>query len=133
MANRNYSRVQALEKEVKVIFAKVQVGAAGAVADSKGLASAVKESAAGQYSIALEDSYVKLLHASVTVIASAGSDVATVEILEDDADIDAKIIAGTPIKIQCYDETLTAVNPASGTVISIALHVRNSTVSVGND
>ena len=53
------------ERNVVTIFAKANIGAAGAVSSIKcgGLASVTKEVTDGQYSIALSDKYNQLLKA----------------------------------------------------------------------
>lgn len=70
MANRNFNRVQALDKEVKHIYGYFDVGASGAPTLSKSLSVGVKSVArtsAGKYTITLgsvggaTDKYSKLL------------------------------------------------------------------------
>jgi hypothetical protein len=60
MANRNFNRLQALDKEVKHLYGTFDVGTAGvrtfdtaAISRSAGIKSITKESGAGQYTIVL--------------------------------------------------------------------------------
>ena len=60
MANRNFNRLQALDKEVKHLYGTFDVAGSGAVtfdtaaiSRSAGIKSITKESGAGQYTIAL--------------------------------------------------------------------------------
>src|SRR6185369_17949317 len=119
MANLNYSRVQAYEKEVKLIYATVTIGSSGAVSSSQGLASAVKESTAGQYTITLPNSYYKLLSNSATTMHPTASLVAAIDILGTPATFQASFRSSPAIVIQCRDYAGAAVNPASGTQIRL--------------
>lgn len=133
MANRNYNRVQALEKEVKLVYASIVIGAAGAVGTVKGLASAVKETADGQYTITLQDKYDRLLGSNAGIVAATATNVAAIQVLENPSTFQADFKSTATYTIQCLDFAGAEVNPASGSVLSIVLHVRNSSVQAGND
>lgn len=70
-ANRNFSRMQALEREVKKLYAYVSIGATGAptlsAAKSKGISS-ISRSGTGAYTLTLEDSYYQLLMAQFCLL-----------------------------------------------------------------
>jgi len=121
MANRNFNRKQALEKEVKEIYAKLTFGSSGAVTLTSGLgvASAVK-SATGDYLITLEDSYVKLMAVQGVFLSSTAEDIR----------VQVKAESVTSAKtISIYTLTgASATNPASGTVLLLKFELKNSTV-----
>ena len=133
MANRSfYSNAYSLEVDVCSLFVEINIGAAGAVSSSSGLgiASVTKESAAGQYTIRLTDSYNKLLWASVILLDDTNSDPATAaveaRILSEDVDN-----ASTPnIVIQgiALDDG-AAANFVSGAKLLVKIEHRNSSVS----
>jgi len=126
--NRNYS----CEADIVQLFAEINIGASGAVSSSSGLgiASVVKESTAGQYSIAVSDKYNKVLFVEVMpVLAASASGIATVEILEAPASLQTDFKADKTFKIQLYDEALAAVNAASGTRLLVKICLRRSTLS----
>jgi hypothetical protein len=121
-----------LEVDVCSLFVEINIGAAGAVSSSSGLgiASVTKESAAGQYTIRLTDSYNKLLWASVILLDDTNSDPATAaveaRILSEDVDN-----ASTPnIVIQgiALDDG-AAANFASGAKLLVKIELRNSSVT----
>lgn len=131
MASRTFSLPEgALENRVVSLYCAVTIGSSGAVASysGKGIASVVKESAAGQYTVTLQDQYNALLHPSMTLLDDTDSSPATVGThmrLQSQA-----VSASTPtVVVQCYagDDGADA-NPADGAVIYLKLELRNSTV-----
>jgi hypothetical protein len=133
MANRSFNRVQALEKEVKLIYGSAVIGASGALGTVKGDLTMVKEATAGQYTIRLTDKYDRLLFSSSGFVGASASGVASIQILENPATFQSDFKSTNTYTIQCYDFAGNAVNPASGSVLSFVLHVRNSSVTAGND
>lgn len=121
MANRNFNRRQALEKEIKDIYLKVAIGSSGAptVANGNGIgiASIVRNSA-GNYSITLEDAYVSLKSFSAIHLASSAQDL-TYQIISETV-ATTKIInfvcltAGTPTDI------------ASGSTLLVNIELKNT-------
>lgn len=105
----------------------VSIGASGAVGTLKGsgIASVTKNST-GNYTIVLEDKYMKLLGSDFSFVSASFSGVFSVEIV--DASVDAHVQDGTGINIVCYDATGAAVNPASGAVLYFNFMLRNSSV-----
>ncbi len=124
MANRNFNRKQALDKEVKEIYAKITIGSTGAPtlvsADSIGVAS-VSRTSAGLYVVTLQDKYVKLLHASVSVTTPTAEDLV--------ANVVSESVSSSK---QVTFRTTTggvATDPASGDSVSVALQLKNSTAT----
>lgn len=76
MANRNFHDMQALRRMLKVIDAKLVVGAAGAITveNNLGVAATVTRNAAGEYTLQLEDSYNELVGCSAILEAAADVD-----------------------------------------------------------
>ena len=60
-APRNFNRRQALEKEVKDLYAKITIGASGACTLTEGYGFAsVTKMGTGDYKLVLQDKYVSL-------------------------------------------------------------------------
>ncbi len=123
MANRNYSRKQALEKEVKEIYAKITIGASGAptlvAAQSQGVAS-VSRTSAGLYVITLQDKYSKLMHARFDVTTPSAEDIHSNLVSESVAS------AKTVTFRTCA--AATPADPASGDSVLVSLQLKNSSV-----
>lgn len=132
MANLNFSRVQAYEKEIKIMYATIDIGSSGAVSDNKGL-TAVKESTAGQYTLTLPQKWNKLCSNVANAMHPTASLVAAIDILGTPATFQASFRSSSTIVIQCRDYAGAAVNPASGTQLRLQFHFRNSTVTTGQD
>jgi hypothetical protein len=122
MANRTFSPHEgALEKRVVDLFGTVTIGSSGAVSASggAGIHRITKESAAGQYTVVLQDSYNALLWADVSLVDDTDSNPASVAV-------------GTTPKIviqgYAFDDGADA-NFADGAKLLIKLTLRNSSVS----
>jgi hypothetical protein len=122
MANRNFNRKQALEKEVKEIYAKVTIGASGAVSatDALGVASVV-ETSTGVYTLTLQDKYMDLMQASVSIESAAAQDL-TAQVQSQDV-ANAKTVV-----IRTSDSTAAVAEPSSGSIIRVKLDLKNSSV-----
>lgn len=121
MANRNFKRKQALESEIKEIYAKITIGAVGAptlvAADSIGVAS-VSRTSAGLYAITLQDKYVSLKHASAEVVTPTAEDMKS--------NIVSEFVSTTKVvNVRCTTGAI-ATDPASGDSILVALQLKNS-------
>lgn len=131
MAARTFTYCQTREKEIKILYASMVVGSTGAVGTVKGDLSIVR-TGVGAYTITMTDSYYKLLYSSSGFISSTGSGIAVVEISTSPATLQASFKAKV-YSIQCYSFAGVAADPAAGSVMSIVQHVRNTSVSIGND
>jgi hypothetical protein len=136
MANRNfYSTQYTYEVEPVKIYAKILVGAAGAVSGTKlglGVAGVVKEATAGQYSITLQNKFAQLLGVNITVIAPIPTVALATQILETPSAIQADIKADKTFKIQLLDVAGAAVNVASGDEILVEITMRQSKIGRGD-
>lgn len=137
MANRYLNQFQyTYEKDSVTIFGQFLVGASGAVTSfaGAGIASVVKESAAGQYTINFQDYFQRFLDFSYFIVDDAVTQVAQVQVLEDPALLQSGIKATKEFKIQCLavesDATpvLIASNPAEGALVKFKVVFRNTSV-----
>lgn len=138
MANRHtLNQFQyTFEKDTVTVYGKFNVGTSGAVDayQGGGVASVVKESTAGQYTINFKDKYSRFLEFSASIVDDAISQVAKVQVLMDPATVQATVSAGAALLVQCLaiesDATpqLIAANPASGAVVFFKAVFRNTTV-----
>lgn len=124
MASRNFNRKQALEKEVKEIYAKVTIAATGAptlvALSSKGVAS-ISRTSAGLYVLTLQDKYNALMHASIAIVAPSSEDLS--------AKVKAESVASAKtVTFQCTAAAI-ATDPATGDTLLIALQLKNTSVA----
>ena len=131
MANRLWLPPSgSLEVNVCEIFGSITIGASGAVTTSsgKGIASVVKESAAGQYTITLSDSYNSLLWGGFTLKSTTdgAQTIGTAYRINSEA-----VSNSTPtVVLQCSDTATGAdATPTSGDVIIFTFKLKNSSVS----
>lgn len=137
MANRRFlPPLGALEVDVVDLFATLTIGNAGSIsasggsASGKGFASFTKESAAGQYTLALSDSYNSLLWAGVTLLDDTGSNPATVAVTARVLSEDVDSSSAPEVVIQGYAlDDGAAADFADGAKLLVALKLRNSSVS----
>lgn len=119
MANRNFNRKQALEKEVKDLYAEVAIGASGAptLTSSVGIASIAKNST-GDYTLTLQDAYNSLKFAQIMFLDSSAQDIR--------AQLKAEDVAGDKTIDFLTLTAATPTHPASGQVLLIKLELKNS-------
>lgn len=121
MANRNFNRFQALEKEVKALYADISIGAAGAptLVEGLGIAS-VALAGTGLYTITLQDKYNRLM--SANAIAMEPSTVLHAYVYAE------TVSTNKTLSLIVVDPTGAAVEPPSGTRLLIRIDVKNSSV-----
>lgn len=124
MASRNFHRVQSLSRELKLVNAKVSIGAIGAptkvVNSSVGVASIVRDTA-GVYIITLDDKYNELISFSVMQEATVAQDI-TFQIESED------VAGAKTIQFRCKSGAAEA-DPSSGSVLRIKMEFKNSSVA----
>ncbi len=121
MANRNFSRVQALNHEVKIIAGTFSIAASGGAATVvQGLGFSVAKTTTGVYTVTLQDSYVALLSANLQVKAAVAVDL--VAQLKSHDVVSAKTI------VIDLNAGATPTEPSAVTEIHFVLYLRNSTV-----
>jgi hypothetical protein len=123
MADRNFNRKQALEKEVKEIYAKVTIAASGAPtlvsASSLGVAS-IGRSSAGLYVLTLQDKYSSLKHAHIQIVTPTAEEMQANLVSE-------SVASAKTVTFRCTTAGV-ATDPASGDSFLIALQLKNTTV-----
>lgn len=117
-----------IEAGIVNLSAAVSIGASGAPTTTalqiKGIASVVR-SATGRYVITLQDQYVRLLAAQVTVVGTTARDSATVGT---DVKVYASAVtASTPtVTIQAVKADGTAADPGNGDQLLVLLTLKAS-------
>jgi len=125
MANRNFNRVQALEKEVKSLFLEVSIGASGAPTFVRKLgAFSIARDSAGLYTITLDDKYNQLLAVNVIQLKASGALAAPIVALRADAVASAKTFQ---VAFLAPDAS-TATDPDSGVVLYVRIDLKNSSI-----
>lgn len=140
MSNRhNLNQFQyTFEKDTVTIFGQFEIGASGAVTAGTvkggGVSGVVKEATAGQYTISFRDKYSRLLDFKAQIVDDSISQVASIQVLQDPATLQADVKASGELIVQCLaiesDATpqLIAANPASGALVMFKAVFRNTTV-----
>lgn len=123
MANRTFNDTQALEKEVKSLFAKVSIGASGAPTliqpGSLGIAS-VSRVSAGLYRFTLVDAFPSLLAVIPLHLSATAEDL--------NFQVKLETVSTTKL-IEVFTLTgATATDPASGDVLMFEFKFKNTTV-----
>lgn len=114
MANRNFNRFQALEKEVKSLYAEISLDGAGAPTLVKGLGIASVALDSGDIKLTLQDKYNRLMHVSVVEVGSPTL-TAPVSVVSEDVD-GAKTIV------------LSNADALASTKLLVRIDVKNSSV-----
>lgn len=124
------NRVYTAEQDVVMLYGSIDIGASGAVSNIAGgnFKAAVKQVADGQYEIELSERYERLLELSTQIVAASASGVSHIEIIETPSSLQSDFKADSKLKLQCYNNSNAAVNPASGTRIMVKIAVRRSSV-----
>lgn len=123
MASRSFNRLQALQKEIKHLHAKVNIGTTGAPTlvtangASMGIASVVRDGQ-GLYTVTLEDQYVALVDFKVIQVASTAQDL-NFQIVSED-------MTNKEIKFRCLTAAVET-DPAATTSLIIKIELKNTT------
>lgn len=137
MAINNYNVAYAIERDVISLFGFLTIGASGAVASVKGggIKSITKKTGDGEYEIELEETIQYFLGGNSFTVSdnSTGSGVARIETHMDPTTVQSVIKSTKKFIVQCYDFTGAKVNPVSGSVVGLQIHVRRTSVSIGQD
>lgn len=119
MAGRNFSDSQALEREVKTLFAEVAIAASGAPTLSRGWGVAsVTRTDTGDYTVVLEDKYNRLFNVDIQYLHSTDADL-TFQLKTDTVSTD-KTFTFTA------KAAATPADPANGSQLRLAIHVKNT-------
>ncbi len=119
MASRNFNSYQALEKEVKTLYAEVAIGASGAPTLTSGLGVAsVERDSAGVYTVTLEDKYVRLMWFGCQQLEAAAEDLTF--------QLESRASNNQSFVFQCKAGA-TETDPSDGSVLLLKLELKNST------
>lgn len=117
---------RSFERELVHVFLKATVGASGAITldvpNSRGVASIVKESGDGDYTVTLQDTYSRLMQVTVSKeLASVTADAAPSVMIEDEG-----VAGDKTVELQFYAaDGTTEANPADGTVLRLHIILSN--------
>lgn len=121
MANRNFNRFQALEKEVKSLYADVAIGASGAPTLTKGLGiTSIERTGTGRYRLTLDDKYTRLMWADAIHLASTTEDL--------DWHLTAEDVDGAKTVEFVAHTAGTDADPADGDRVLFHMELKNSSV-----
>jgi hypothetical protein len=136
MANKYFYATQySYEVEPVKLYGRLNIGAAGAVVAGKqglGIKSIVKEATAGLYTIELADKFAQLLFVSTVLVDNAVNAVASIQVLEDPATIQADMKTDKKFQIQLLDFAGAAVNATSGAQVRFEITMRQSKIGRGD-
>jgi hypothetical protein len=119
MANRNFNRYQALEKEIKALYAEVAIGATGAPTITKALGiTSVVRSGAGKYTITLDDTYTRFMSISIMQENATEQDLTF--------QLDDQTVGTTKLVKFICKAAATATDPSDGSNLFIKIDLKNS-------
>ena len=130
MANRYKKDMQAMVTNVVHLYCKASIGASGAPTlvtangASLGIAS-IARTAAGDYTITLDDSYNILLWAGATLSEAGDTDL---QIQEAEGTTDVTVAGGGLVAFICT-AAATPADPPDGSFLLFKIEVKNSSVS----
>lgn len=120
MANRNFNRKQALEREVKEIYAEIAIGSTGAPTLTRGTGVAsIERNSAGSYTLTLQDKYMRLMHAAFTLVAPSTENL-DIQIQSSD------VSSAKTVTFVCHVAG-SDTDPQDGDSILVKLDLKNST------
>lgn len=119
MANRNYNRKQALEKEVKELYAQVSIGASGAPTLVKAWGTtSITRNSAGLYTVLLDDKYTRLMDLHVIQKVTSAENLVFQLVAE-------SVNSAKTVQFRCCASGV-ATDPSSGSTLFITLNLKNS-------
>ena len=120
MASRNFNRAQCLEKEVKTLFAEVAIGATGAPTLTSGLGvTSIARTAAGDYTVTLDDKYTRFMWGNVVLLESGDEDIQVQFAAQD-------VSSAKTVSFICTAGA-TPADPSDGSKLYIRLDLKNTT------
>ena len=121
MASRDFNVKESVEREVKDLYVRISIGAAGAPTISEDVADAfvsVTKNNDGDYTLVLKDVYAQLKYARAILLDSAAEDIRFQ--LHSEAVATSKSIRFLTLT------DATETDPSDGSVIVLKLEVKNS-------
>ena len=123
MASRSFNRKQALEKEVKEIFALITFGASGAPTLTTGYGiTSITRNSQGDYTIVLDSKFPSFKNFSGTFLKSTGEDI-RVQLKSE------TVSSATTKAVNFFTLTgASATDPSSGAKLYLKIEVKNTSV-----
>jgi hypothetical protein len=126
MASRNFNRYQALEKEVKTLYAEVAIGASGAPTLTSGLGiTSIARTGTGAYTVTLADRYVRLMHVNIIQVDADAEDL-TFQVTSSSVNSTTKAVSFV-CKAYDGDGAAAAADPSDGSSLLIKVELKNTT------
>lgn len=122
MANRNFNRMQALEKEVKTLYAKCVITSSQPVLQQGLGVKSVTRNGIGTYVIQLEDKYSALMSVNVGLVSSSTALPQRVQYRSESVAADGKINFATINSADSFSSL------ADDVILWIRVDVKNSSV-----
>lgn len=122
MANRNFHRKQALEIEVKEIYAEIAIAGSGAPTLTRGTGVAsISRTSAGLYVLTLQDAYMRLMQADISVQSASAQDLI--------AQLASESVASAKTVTFRTQAAAVATDPTSGSIVRVSLQLKNSSAT----
>ena len=131
MANAMFWTTQSRQRELKMVHAKIAIGASGAptlnAAASLGVASVTRTSA-GLYQLTLSNKYTSLIGVEAVILHSSISQHNKVQIKAEDVDGAKTIDFWTLAATDSSTTTLAATDPDNGATLYLTFCLKNTSV-----
>lgn len=122
MANRTFNRKQALEKEIKEVYAEIAIAGSGAptLTYGTGVAS-ISRTSTGLYVLTLQDTYTRLMAADVSILSASAQDL--ISQLQAESVASAKTVT-----FRTQEAAGVVADPSNGSKLFVKLDLKNSSV-----
>jgi hypothetical protein len=120
MANREFHQVQSYDRGVRILYGRVAFGAAS-IASQDCLGFSVARDSAGIYTVTLADKYNNLLFADAVFEAATTGVDAFIHV----SDV---ALSSRTFKVRYITAAAGGSDPASGSAMMLAIHLRNTSV-----
>ncbi len=131
MANAMFWTTQSRQRELKMVHAKIAIGASGAptlnAAASLGIASVTRTSA-GLYQITLSNKYTSLVGMECQLLHASISQHTVCQVKAEDVDGAKTLDVWTLAPTNSSTTTLIATDPPSGSTLYVTLALKNTSV-----
>lgn len=122
MASRSFNRKQALEKEVKEIYALITFGASGAPTLTTGFGvTSIARNSQGDYTLVLDSRFSSLKNVSGTFIKTTGEDIRI--------QLKSETVNASTKAVNFFTLTgASATDPSNGAKLMLKIEVKNTSV-----
>lgn len=126
--NGYFYTVQSRKRQVKMLHARVAIGASGNPTLGGSGFSAISREAAGTYELTLMDQVPQLVGFQCTVLDDTTSPITHFQVTSDTVSADGKLIFKCFAPTDASTTTSVATDPADGSVLLITLLVNNTSL-----